>query len=65
MSKREKDVLAQIDHHQTMRMLPLDNQRGLLESLLSSSKAMTACLEVEQPNCNFLRKSTWLEEAVD
>ena len=65
VSKREKDVLAQIDHHQTMRMLPLDKQRGLIESCLCISTAVAAFLEAEQPTENFLRMSTWLEEAAD
>ena len=65
VSRREKEVLAQIDHHRTMRMLPLDKQRGLIESLLSVSAAITAFLDAEQPDSNFLRMSTWLEEAAD
>ena len=65
VSKREKDVLAQIDHHQTMRMLPLDKQRGLIETVLCISTAVAAYLEAEQPAENFLRMSTWLEEAAD
>ena len=65
VSKREKDVLAQIDHHQTMRMLPLDKQRGLIETVLCISTAVAAFLDAEQPAGNFLRMSAWLEEAVD
>ena len=65
VSKREKDVLAQIDHHQTIRMLPLDKQRGLIETVLCISTAVAAFLEAEQPAANFLRMSTWLEEAAD
>ena len=65
VSKREKDVLAQIDHHQTMRMLPLDKQRGLIETILCISTAVAAFLEAEQPDSNFLRMNTWLKEAAD
>ena len=65
VSKREKDVLAQIDHHQTMRMLPLDKQRGLIETVLCISTAVAAFLDAEQPAGNFLRMSAWLEEAAD
>ena len=65
VSKREKDVLAQIDHHQTMRMLPIDKQRGLIETILCISTAVAAFLEAEQPDSNFLRMSAWLKEAAD
>ena len=63
MSKREKEVLAQIDHHQTMRMLPLDKQRGLVATALCVSKTVSAFLEAKQPTWIFLRMSAWLEEA--
>ena len=65
VSEREKDVLAQIDHHQTMRMLPLDKQRGLIETVLCISTAVAAFMDTEQPAGNFLRMSEWLEEAAD
>ena len=65
VSEREKEVLAQIDHHQTMRMLPLDKQRGLIETVLCVSTTVAAFLEAEQPDSNFLRMSAWLEEAAD
>ena len=63
VSEREKEVLAQIDHHQTMRMLPLDKQRGLVATALCVSKTVSAFLDAKQPTGNFLRMSAWLEDA--
>ena len=63
VSEREKEVLAQIDHNQTMRMLPLDKQRRLIETIRCVSMAVSAFLEADQPAGNFLRMSAWLEEA--
>ena len=63
VSERAKEVLAQIDHHQTMRMLLLDKQRGLVATALCVSKTVSAFLDAKQPTGNFLRMSAWLEEA--
>ena len=65
VSERKKEVLANINHHQTMNMFALNKQRGLVATALFVSKTVSAFLEAEQPTGNFLRMSAWLEEATE
>ena len=58
-------MLAQVDLYQSERIGPLHEQKGLILSLLSGAKAISAILDAEQPDVNFLRISEWLEDAAD
>ena len=48
-----------------MRILPLDKQRDLIETVLCVSTTVSAFLEAKQPDENFQRRSVWLEKAAN
>ena len=65
VKERESQVLDDLDKLRANRLLPLEKHQGRLHSFMASSAALLPFLNEKQPDSNFLKLESWLEESAN
>ena len=65
VKERESQVLDDLDKLRANRLLPLEKHQGRLYSFMASSAALLPFLNEKQPDSNFLKLESWLEESAN
>ena len=63
--KRENEVLSDLDHLRSKKLLPSEAQRSRLGDTISASSTATSYLNSRQSDTNFLKMHSWLDEVAD